>query len=1550
MPSLSAPHLSSGADQDKKAVDHLLTPGRTWIDGYTDIIKGLPVDQRARSLIVFPAAKTTPVLFSPTDAYVHIVNALVNHRDLGDAATADSSKAKKSLRHRSGEFMPGGFMPRSLDSTQLLQRVHRQCFPRPFRSTGHSERLEHSRHADDPLRAKKVITPARWKIFASHVLNLATWEHLHRGHIPGISHLCSQLLLYASHNAFRGGAIEQTRHGLTCGPDQQGAEQRGEDSSASVQTTGSGYGDHDQASAIFDHLTSAGLNQLSGGDDQCIEFDLLRRRCYELAQVMTKIEALMSQHGYQLAEQDIIRRWRDLMRCKEQGGVRESLEDFVQQYSRIDFLGFVACSPPERWLIEKLSQFDHVYVHAIHGPANHQQEDQQEELLSLIGPLGPDQPGVPHQPQVTLEKKICSTAQGDEYAAYRGSLGAAATQALGQTSPLWLGQQLHLPANKDAPSSPSTQESRAHKSQVRLDKQRRSASDQPPITDDVVQKSRGPGLIKRRMYAQSTRVSEWQRSLELAREYIEYGLSPHRIAILLPRNASMFYGAYLAQHQGFHHSPGDELENSIDKTAGNRGGNPTGRRHIDSSSSGMDVPPSPLQPLQLSLPLTLATCGLAVIVKAFGVFERSVKGPRDYYRLLTTPGLWETLMTCYLSDLKATSDERYGPKIKQQIYKSKKNHGKFQESLATLIAAYSADSQIPLRHLQCFLASHRQVLCSTNTSSQVVEKSINRIDKHRDDKQNTQSHKSKEDERLGYRADWVMAWDFCLWCYRWFLSEGLFYSPAPQKKHRHNDSHKKGTQSSSPVSSSLSLGLSPALSQFLSEHSSLLSLSLPGPNRPLPQTPQSYHRQDLNRCGGNNHHSPSHYATASTSGDNHGMPARDVSTSASSKLFLACERLLKYISKHRSRWARSSLSSETHRSLSQGAWRSDGLYGALASESTIMEALEDMFSDIRSIDHFAGSSLPPAQFWDLILSALPNYTLTMPRQPLRGVQVLSWHKGCMMPFDAVIVCGCERGGLHPVKSPSEDLINLYWQRRLALLSPYTEAQLEELCFTMVWHSVPHQVYLYTREHENIEPAEFLQARVSIRGAFTHIDLQGDADLMSRVRNEAGSNSGSDAGSDHCLSQRGYLGSVGETIDDAPSSTSPPGEDKVLDKTKCQTPSNPPNTKANTVKESAEKTNHERAIPQAFLPFTSSPDVNDEHSLLDRVSASSLKKMIQCPYSYMISQSTSLEGSILKAPADLQTGQWLHRAAEIFITGAEFNSSPRLTSLMTSFPPLSAQGDLSAKSLTGRLLRIAQLLAQHHPETLLSASDYYQFHALGAPVLGQWFSGVIKTLGWPEKIECEKDLASEELFFGSVNSSPSSPESSSVEPHEMTDQKTSNHLSTGMTELRGKIDLLIQTQKLTIIVDYKSRSLPKAKDIREGKEPQLFLYSSAAAGCDRDDVATLYMSLLTGGILLVSLPERFIGTKVHSALLGQDLGTCGPRELKNLPGPVVGSTEQFNKIYDQILATWLMRRSKIAESGGKFLAYKGQQCRWCSFQQICRLSDPLYEKLILPETS
>ena len=211
-------------------------------------------------------------------------------------------------------------------------------------------------------------------------------------------------------------------------------------------------------------------------------------------------------------------------------------------------------------------------------------------------------------------------------------------------------------------------------------------------------------------------------------------------------------------------------------------------------------------------------------------------------------------------------------------------------------------------------------------------------------------------------------------------------------------------------------------------------------------------------------------------------------------------------------------------------------------------------------------------------------------------------------------------------------------------------------------------------------------------------------------------------------------------------------------------------------------------PKALEGIT--PDLD---RLLGRVSASSLQKLMQCPYSFLLHARGIRPLDMPQEDDHSLTGTLLHKVLELF-----FDPKSVASALDGTWRTEFTSGDDFISWAIGRL---RQLTIQVLPQALIATPAIQQIWYRGWPALAEQWQ-ILSKEGW------QLDHAMTEHRIG-------------ANP----DQPVILQVGERMISVTGAMDLLLPGPANSyLLVDYKSSSTPSAREIQKGVAPQLILYA------------------------------------------------------------------------------------------------------------------------------
>lgn len=313
------------------------------------------------------------------------------------------------------------------------------------------------------------------------------------------------------------------------------------------------------------------------------------------------------------------------------------------------------------------------------------------------------------------------------------------------------------------------------------------------------------------------------------------------------------------------------------------------------------------------------------------------------------------------------------------------------------------------------------------------------------------------------------------------------------------------------------------------------------------------------------------------------------------------------------------------------------------------------------------------------------------------------------------------------------------------------------------------------------------------------------------------------------------------------------------------------------------------------------------SLFATISPEDFDHLLKCPYRFYLSQKR-LRGLVLPQTHSHQArGTWLHKLMECFFQGVSklVTQAPpyeRADLQRRDYPPLDAHDDLSAAGLLRRLEQIGQALLA--PISFVTADQWHQLRLESLPFIARVFAQLFDEHGWPELILTEHKLSGEHFHTELLRE------------------------TTYATQLTGRIDLWLAFRTgASLLIDYKSASIPSARDLKTLKNSQLLLYGHALR---QHDPALAYWSLNNNIFQWVYQPSS-LDSLDPTQLLG-----CNHQDTQS---SYFTTQAELQAITAQYLQEYTQRREEIATQQCFGIKPAPETCQYCEYSQICRKDDP-----------
>lgn len=330
----------------------------------------------------------------------------------------------------------------------------------------------------------------------------------------------------------------------------------------------------------------------------------------------------------------------------------------------------------------------------------------------------------------------------------------------------------------------------------------------------------------------------------------------------------------------------------------------------------------------------------------------------------------------------------------------------------------------------------------------------------------------------------------------------------------------------------------------------------------------------------------------------------------------------------------------------------------------------------------------------------------------------------------------------------------------------------------------------------------------------------------------------------------------------------------------------------------------------------------DDSLFSTQSPSSWNRLLQCPFRFYLAKKQIKTLSRPETHSQMEKGSWLHQLMECFLTGYEpsFLSSPspdshsdrswpyyRDDNRVMQFDPLSPDDSLTPGALRGRLETIGDALLT--PISFLKADHWHQLKSECLPYIAHLFADLFAHFDWPTSIHTEYDL------------------------NHSTDDTTLFKDTPYTTVLTGRVDMLMTFKNgLSLVVDYKTKTIPSATDIKHQRDSQLILYAHALQ--DKHP-ALAYWALEKNIFQWVYVPEGFDWRVPH------DLPGSPHDQTQN---PYFVDREALDQTTSAYFTNYQQVRDEISSSKRFEIKPDVKTCQHCDYSQICRKDDPKKESL------
>ncbi len=313
--------------------------------------------------------------------------------------------------------------------------------------------------------------------------------------------------------------------------------------------------------------------------------------------------------------------------------------------------------------------------------------------------------------------------------------------------------------------------------------------------------------------------------------------------------------------------------------------------------------------------------------------------------------------------------------------------------------------------------------------------------------------------------------------------------------------------------------------------------------------------------------------------------------------------------------------------------------------------------------------------------------------------------------------------------------------------------------------------------------------------------------------------------------------------------------------------------------------------------------NNPEDLLSHTSASRLKSLLWCPYRYLLEMRRIDSVELPEDRKALIVGQILHKVLEAFFRDEELPGlSPNLA-LQNCPPP-------GPEFVPWAVMRLESIATSLIPSELRRSEDFQQ-------MLGKGWLDVARF--WGQLLESGFSIRSVETELSIGKAKPANIKLSGLD-----------------VKLRGSIDAAHRSGDFTVLVDYKTSTVPQKRLIALGLEPQLPLYAEAFSeskvdrheqfSTDQKNIAAVYFNLREGKPTVAA-----VGSSVKPLL--QSSGIIGRN----------ARPDDMEEVVQSVRGRWSARLESIRKNQ-RFEA-DPSDCDYCPFDGVCRKDDPRYRDAI-----
>lgn len=285
----------------------------------------------------------------------------------------------------------------------------------------------------------------------------------------------------------------------------------------------------------------------------------------------------------------------------------------------------------------------------------------------------------------------------------------------------------------------------------------------------------------------------------------------------------------------------------------------------------------------------------------------------------------------------------------------------------------------------------------------------------------------------------------------------------------------------------------------------------------------------------------------------------------------------------------------------------------------------------------------------------------------------------------------------------------------------------------------------------------------------------------------------------------------------------------------------------------------------------------------RMSSSRLEKLLHCPYSFLL-DSLGVRPERQQEGDGRREGEWLHDVLQAFVTGR--------TRQRIWMDPWYPDPDFDIyEQAKARFTLLTDMMA---PDDLKESALVHHLKEFSWPAYAKHFLQVLKP-----------KASYRELGFGAAHQPP-----------------VGVRVRNREREIHGRMDAVDIAPGLTVVTDFKRRTIPSQEKSREGLNPQLAFYALALQ--QQSPVKPLPGMLLGyWNIYQGSWHAHGVEEDLKRQLSAE--GLCGT------------NTTHLDALIGAVIDIWAWRETRI-EDYGRFYA-DSSDCHLCSFAGICRRDDP-----------